>query len=292
MSTVRYTVMDGELLSENRDATKRDYVPDPLGSTIALLDATQTQTDTFAYWPYGEVASRTGGTATPFQYGGTLGYYTEGSSGRLYVRARHYSSTSGRWISEDPIGFDGGDYNLYRYAQNSPTSWYDPTGTKPVYPNDPRWPKPPDYYPPDPGLFDCLLTWPPSPLNYGESRCIKEKYDRAVEAQKRLDPKKFPPGNGGPRDAFRHCVGACLVLRECGENAYKHGIIDHEINNAWWAKGSWNPTYSPMDLANDAEGLQCFKQVKDSKITCESCCLAKLKADNLYILPSKYRSKK
>ena len=131
MSTVRYTVLDGELLSENRNGTKRDYVPDPLGSTLALLDATQTQTDTFAYWPYGEVASRTGSTATPFGYGGTLGYYTEGSAGRLYVRARHYSSTSGRWISEDPIGFDGGDYNLYRYAGNNPTGVVDPSGNDP-----------------------------------------------------------------------------------------------------------------------------------------------------------------
>jgi len=68
MATTRYTVIDGEILSENRAGVKRDYVPDPLGSTLALLDSTQTQTDTFSYYPYGEVASRTGTTATPFQY--------------------------------------------------------------------------------------------------------------------------------------------------------------------------------------------------------------------------------
>ena len=52
--TVRYTTLDGEIVSENRRGVMRDYVPDPLGSTVALLDNTQTQTDTFSYWPYGE----------------------------------------------------------------------------------------------------------------------------------------------------------------------------------------------------------------------------------------------
>src|SRR5947207_2497373 len=51
---VTCTVVNGEVLSENRGGVKRDYLPDPLGSTVALLDNTQTKTDTFTYWPYGE----------------------------------------------------------------------------------------------------------------------------------------------------------------------------------------------------------------------------------------------
>ena len=35
----------------------------------------------------------------------------------------------GEWISEDPIGFDGGDTNLTRYANNSAIISTDPTGT-------------------------------------------------------------------------------------------------------------------------------------------------------------------
>jgi len=131
MATTRYTVIDGEILSENRAGVKRDYVPDPLGSTLALLDNTQTQTDTFSYYPYGEVASRTGTTATPFQYIGTLGYYQD-NSGRTYVRARYLRTAHGRWMTQDPIGFRGRDFNLYRYAYNSPTSNFDITGLKPT----------------------------------------------------------------------------------------------------------------------------------------------------------------
>jgi RHS repeat-associated protein len=127
MGTVRYTVVDGEVLSELRGGVKRDYVPDPLGSTVALLDSTQTKTDTFQYWPYGESAGRTGTTATPFQYVGTMGYYTD-SSGRNYVRARYLDKGKGRWLTEDPIGFSGGDWNHYLYVSCSPFVFVDPSG--------------------------------------------------------------------------------------------------------------------------------------------------------------------
>ena len=39
-----------------------------------------------------------------------------------------YDPTIGRFISEDPIAFDSGDTNLYRYVGNSPTDFTDPFG--------------------------------------------------------------------------------------------------------------------------------------------------------------------
>ena len=39
-----------------------------------------------------------------------------------------YDPTIGRWFSEDPIGFEGGDANLYRYVGNMPTMYVDPSG--------------------------------------------------------------------------------------------------------------------------------------------------------------------
>jgi hypothetical protein len=51
---LRYTVIDGEVTAEKRNGVRSFYVPEPLGSTVALLDNTQTKTDTFSYWPYGE----------------------------------------------------------------------------------------------------------------------------------------------------------------------------------------------------------------------------------------------
>jgi hypothetical protein len=38
MGTVRYTVVNGQVIAENRNGVRKTYVPDPSGSTIALLD--------------------------------------------------------------------------------------------------------------------------------------------------------------------------------------------------------------------------------------------------------------
>ncbi|MGB4728545.1 MAG: RHS repeat-associated core domain-containing protein, partial [Thermogutta sp.] len=41
---------------------------------------------------------------------------------------RWYDARVGRWLSEDPIGFDAGDGNLYRYVGNATVTSVDPTG--------------------------------------------------------------------------------------------------------------------------------------------------------------------
>jgi uncharacterized protein RhaS with RHS repeats len=45
-----------------------------------------------------------------------------------YNRARYYDAAIGRFLSEDPIGFAGGDSNIYRYVANSPLANTDPLG--------------------------------------------------------------------------------------------------------------------------------------------------------------------
>ncbi len=44
-----------------------------------------------------------------------------------YYRARYYNSSLQRFISEDPIGFNGG-MNFYAYVGNNPTNLIDPFG--------------------------------------------------------------------------------------------------------------------------------------------------------------------
>jgi RHS repeat-associated protein len=45
-----------------------------------------------------------------------------------FVRHRDYSPTLGRFIERDPIGFEAGDNNWYRFVANGPTGKVDPSG--------------------------------------------------------------------------------------------------------------------------------------------------------------------
>jgi RHS repeat-associated protein len=49
-------------------------------------------------------------------------------TGIYQYRMRYYDPNAGRFLSEDPTGFNGGDYNLYAYVLNSPTELVDPLG--------------------------------------------------------------------------------------------------------------------------------------------------------------------
>jgi RHS repeat-associated protein len=62
-----------------------------------------------------------------FRFGYT-GRERDEETGLDYYRARYYDPSNGRFISEDPIGFGGGDANLSRYVLNSPTNFNDPSG--------------------------------------------------------------------------------------------------------------------------------------------------------------------
>lgn len=37
MGVTSYLVIDGEIISETRNGVEADYIPDPLGSTVALI---------------------------------------------------------------------------------------------------------------------------------------------------------------------------------------------------------------------------------------------------------------
>ena len=127
MTVTSYLTVDGEILAETRGGTDRDYVPDALGSVAALLDGSQSVTDAFSYWPYGEERERTGTTATPFSFVGALGYYDDGPS-RTYVRARSYRPGLARWQTVDPL-WPGEP--AYSYAYGSPTTMVDRDGQAP-----------------------------------------------------------------------------------------------------------------------------------------------------------------
>ncbi len=102
----------------------RALLPDALGSTVALGDNTGTLQTQYTYEPFG-FASQTGVASTnSYKYTGR----EEDGSGLMYYRARYYHPRLQRFISEDPLGIDDDDINLYAYTRNSPTILIDPLG--------------------------------------------------------------------------------------------------------------------------------------------------------------------
>jgi RHS repeat-associated protein len=55
-----------------------------------------------------------------------------GLTGLAYVRHRDYSPRLGRFIERDPLGFEAGDNNWYRFVGNGPTGMTDPSGRFPI----------------------------------------------------------------------------------------------------------------------------------------------------------------
>ena len=78
------------------------------------------------YDAFGNLASET--NAAIDQVFGYTGRQFDESTGLQNNLNRWYDPLTGRWISEDPIGFAAGDMNLYRYVANSPLDFVDPEG--------------------------------------------------------------------------------------------------------------------------------------------------------------------
>ncbi len=102
------------------------YHLDGTGHTVAITNASQQTVNTYAYDPYGKLMAETETIAQPFKYAGQVGIQAEGNN-LYYMRARYYDANIGRFISEDPAGFQGG-LNLYAYVGGNPLMLVDPSG--------------------------------------------------------------------------------------------------------------------------------------------------------------------
>ena len=99
---------------------------DHLGSVRDIVDNSGTVLNHIVYDAFGGVTSQTDESVV-FRYGYTA-RELDAESGLQYNRARYLDSFTGKFISEDPISFQGGDSNLYRYVFNSPTNFIDSSG--------------------------------------------------------------------------------------------------------------------------------------------------------------------
>ena len=103
----------------------RMTLADALGSTVAQSDGVGTLQTEFTYEPFGKTETFGSVATTPSQF---TGREHDGSVADLYFyRARYYQPEIARFLSEDPIQFDGG-INFYVYVDNNPVGFVDPLG--------------------------------------------------------------------------------------------------------------------------------------------------------------------
>jgi RHS repeat-associated protein len=119
---------DALLTYDNAGAVAGVYriITDARGSVRLVVDAVTGEIEQqLNYGPFGEVLYDSNPGFQPFGYAG--GIY-DADTGLVRFGARDYDAETGRWLSRDPIGFAGGDANLYAYVGGDPVNGVDPTG--------------------------------------------------------------------------------------------------------------------------------------------------------------------
>ena len=124
----RYTQGENidEPLAMLRSSATSYYDADGIGSITSLSNGTGTISQTYGYDAFGKQTSSSGSLTNPFQF---TGREFDSETSLYFNRARYYDPQTGRFLTEDPIGFDGG-INFYAYVLNNPASFVDPFGLK------------------------------------------------------------------------------------------------------------------------------------------------------------------
>ncbi len=105
---------------------------DRLGSVREVLDSTGDVKDSVAYDGFGQIQPGELDAAYRGWYAFT-GRQHDIEIDLQYNNARWYDPKMGRWIGNDPLGFDAGDSNLSRYVNNRPTMAVDASGMDAIY---------------------------------------------------------------------------------------------------------------------------------------------------------------
>ncbi len=117
---------------------------DHLGTIHDWGDATTGTSTHYVYSAFGRILSIDGGDPkNDTHLFGFTGRETDADTlitdHWMYYRARYYNPSTGRFVSQDPIGFLAGDANLYRYVGNWVTGAADPSGLDPEFTTVEDW---------------------------------------------------------------------------------------------------------------------------------------------------------
>ena len=103
----------------------RWYVYDGLGSVVGEVDVNGNLTSSPKYDVYGLVRANPGTASSAMGFVGGLGHLSEAGTGLIYMKARYYDPSLGRFVSQDTAK-DGVDW--FAYCDNNPVNEADSDG--------------------------------------------------------------------------------------------------------------------------------------------------------------------
>ena len=124
----RFEYADGRMPYMMKDAEgKRYYLScDRIGTLRAVSDENGTILKRVDYDVFGNVLYDSNpGLYVPFGFAGGL---YDPDTKLTHFGFREYDAYTGKWTAKDPIGFNGGDTNLYGYVLGDPVNGVDPSG--------------------------------------------------------------------------------------------------------------------------------------------------------------------
>jgi len=123
--TATSTLGAAGLVSRREGNTSVFYSFDSEGNVAQRSDSSGTTLSNHLFSAHGTLLN--GSLNDPFGYKAQFGYYTDNETGLQLLTHRYYDPSAGRFLTRDPISYNGG-INLYAYVRNSPIRSSDPLG--------------------------------------------------------------------------------------------------------------------------------------------------------------------
>ncbi len=186
------------------------YERDGLGSVTSMTNPSGGLSENYSYDSFGNSKNSIGTVTNAFQY--TSREFDQ-ETGLYNYRARVYDPSTGRFLSEDPVGFGGG-VNFYDYVMGDPVDFSDPSGKWKVHGNwcGPNW--------------TGGMTEPYDPTH---PALYKKPVDPVDEVCKHHDICYYRCRLNHPcnTDERRHCMRMCDLT------------LSHELNDSGLISGFW-----------------------------------------------------